>query len=132
MKVMEVAPFCFRFKTITDKKKSYELLVNFLKDNNWLNARCDKMEPLTSCHTDESGACHVLLANDILSEEFIEDVDKMFDNLIADKDIEWIKVGFHPATEGIIYNNVDKYPQYQTISIQDMTKGDMMVVFKRK
>lgn len=132
MKVAEVAPFCFRFKTADDRKRSYELLVNFLKDNNWLNVRGDKLSPLTSYHSEDSGICNVLLSNDYISDEFIEQVDEMFENLIAHNDVEWIKVGFHPATEGIIYNNVDKYSQYQTVSIQEMAKGDMMVVFKRK
>lgn len=128
---MEVVPFCFQFKSIIDKKRSYELLVRFLKDNNWLNTRGDKMTPIADYLTDERGICHVLLANDIISEELIEQVNDMYDNLVADNDVEWIKVGFHPTTEGIIYNSVDQYSQYQTIPIQEMRNGDMMVVFKK-
>ena len=62
----------------------------------------------------------------------MELVNEMFESLISDSDINWIKVGFYPSTESIIYNNVDKYSRFQSIHIQEMVTGDMMVVFKRK
>ena len=89
------------------------------------------MWPLYSFHTEADGTCHILLANDFLSEDFVELTNEMFENLVSETDIEWIKVEFQSATEGIICNNVDKYLQYQTTPIQEMSKGDLMVVFKR-
>ena len=59
---MAVVPFCFQSKSIIDKKRNYELLVRFLKDNNWLNTKGDKMVSLADSLSDESGICHVLLA----------------------------------------------------------------------
>lgn len=132
MKIIEVAPFFFQFMPTTEKNKSYELLENFLRDNNWLNQRGDKILPLTSYHTDESVTCHVLLTNDCITEEFIDQTEELFDNLISQVNIKWIKVGYYPATEGIIYNNIDKYSHLQTIPIQDMAKGDTMFVFYKK
>ena len=129
MKVVEIAPFIFYFKDVDDKKTSYQLLINFLKANGWLNERGDRLSPLSSYHSDEHGICHVILAEDILTEEFINLSEEMFKNLVSVREIKWIKVGFHPATESIIYNNVDKY--FQTIPIQNMSTGDMMLVFKR-
>lgn len=98
MKVMEVSPFCFRFKSANNKKKSYQLLVNFLRDKQWLNERSDKMSPLCDFHTDEKGDCHMLLANDIISDDFVELTNEMFEDLVSEPDVEWIKVEFHPAT----------------------------------
>lgn len=132
MKVEEVAPFVFCFKSESDKIKSYQRLVNFLKSNGWLNERGDKLASLSSYHSDDSGNCHILLSNDTVSEEFIELVNEMFKSLISDNDINWINVGFYPSTQSIIYNNVDKYSRFQSIPIKEMETGDMMVVFKSK
>ena len=93
--------------------------------------RGEKLAPLSSYHSDDSGNCHILLSNDTVSEAFMELVNEMFESLISDSDINWIKVGFYPSTESIIYNNVDKYSRFQSIHIQEMVTGDMMVVFKR-
>ena len=131
MKVEEVAPFVFCFKSESNKIKSCQKLVNFLKSNGWLNERGEKLAPLSSYHSDDSGECHILLSNDTVSEEFMELVNEMFESLISDNDINWVKVGFYPSTKSIIYNNVEKYSRFQSIPVQEMEAGDMMIVFKR-
>ena len=72
MKVKEVAPFVICFKSESNKIKSYQRLVNFLKSNGWLNERGDKLAPLSSYNSDDSGKWHILLSDDTVSEEFIE------------------------------------------------------------
>lgn len=88
------APFVFCFKSESNKIKSYQKLVNFLKSNGWLNERGEKLAPLSFNHSDDSGNCHILLSNDTVSEAFMELVNEMFESLISDSDINWIKVGF--------------------------------------
>ncbi|MBD5378441.1 MAG: hypothetical protein HDR74_00885 [Bacteroides sp.] len=131
MKVKEIAPFYFRFKSANDKNKSQEKLVDLLKENGWINERGDKNPHLEVYHSDENGECYVLLADEPNSEDIEDLVNELFDNLVNESDIEWVKVKKNPSTEGIIYNNVDKYQRLQSKPIQDMKTGDIMLVFKR-
>lgn len=131
MKVMEVAPFSFYFKSTNKKEPSYKKLKEFLVDNGWLNENDNKVAPLSSFHSEENGICHVVLAEDQLTEEFIKITNKLFSTLISNNEIKWVKVDLQPTTEDIIYNNIDKYAKHQTIPIIDMKKGDSMVVFMR-
>ena len=64
-----------------------------------------------------------------MSDEFVESTNDMYDNLLANPDIDCIWVELHPATEELVYNNVDKYRQ--AISTEDMKEGDRILVFKR-
>ncbi|MBD5200029.1 MAG: hypothetical protein HDS83_06540 [Bacteroidales bacterium] len=130
MKVQEVAPFFFRFRSANDKNKSYERLVDFLKLNGWINERGDKIPPLNTRRTYDNGVCYVILSDDTLSDDFIENVNDLFESLVAE-DVEWIQVEKQPSTEGIICNNAYKYQRFQSKPIQDMNTGDTVLVFKR-
>ncbi|MDE5809040.1 MAG: hypothetical protein K2H59_02005 [Muribaculaceae bacterium] len=131
MKVEEVAPFFFRFKSARDKNKSQEKLVDFLKSNDWINDRGDKNPHLEVYHSDENGECYVLLADEPNSEDIEDLVNELFDNFVNESDIEWVKVKKNRSTEGIIYNNSDKYPENKPIINQGMPEGASILVFKR-
>lgn len=131
MKIMETATFFFTFKD-TSKNESQEKPQDFLMANGWLTSEKVRVEPLNSYHTKENGECEVVLAQDSTDDDFIELIDDLFDNLIECEEILWVKTIFNHNTAKIVYNNIDKYTENQTIDIYNMKYGDTAVIFMRK
>lgn len=132
MKMKETATFLIAFKDIHSKNESYEKLQEFLISNGWLTPEKVKLEPLNYYNAVENGECEVVLAQDSTDEDFIDQIDDMFDNLTACEEVQWVKTIFNKNTNKIVHNNVDKYAKNQTFNIANMQQGDAVIIFIRK
>ena len=130
MKIMETATFIFLFDRKGSKDTSREELQEFLMDNGWLTTEKVKIEPLNLYHTKENGLCEVVLAQDSTDDDFLDQIDDLFENLIKCEEVLWVKTIFNQNTDKIVHNNVDKYAQ--TFNVADMKYGDTVLVYIRK
>ena len=130
MEILETATFIFYFLRKESKDTSNGKLKEFLLINGWLDSNMAKREPLKSFKTDKNGECIVVLGEATLKDDFVDQIDDMFENLIECEEILWVKTIFNQNTDKIVHNNVDKYAQ--TFNVADMKYGDAVVVYIRK
>lgn len=131
MKIVETATFIFSFVDINTKEEALKDMRGLLKDNDWLTEYGTKKEPLNSYYADKNGVCHIILAEDAVSDELIELTKELFESLKETASIKYIKTIFSKATEDIVYNNVDVYAEYQTIDVFEMKYGDEIMVYRK-
>ena len=129
---METAKFIFSFNGKESEDASYVKLQELLIANGWLTTEKGKTEPLILYHTKENGECEVVLAQDSTDDDFIDQIDNLFKNLIESDKVLWVKTIYNRNTAKIVYNNVDKYAKNQTFDIADMKEGEEVVIFIKK
>ena len=132
MKIMETAKFIFSFDGKESKDASYVKLQEFLMTSGWLTTEKGKIEPLHLYHTKENGECEVVLAQDTTDDDFFNQIDDLFKNLIESDKVLWVKTIYNRNSAKIVYNNVDKYAKNQTFDIADMKEGEEVVIFIKK
>ena len=132
MKIMDTATFIFSFDGKESKDASYEKLQEFLMANGWLTSDKIRKQPLKSYHTKENGECEVVITQDSTDDDFLDQIDDLFENLIECEEVLLVKTIFNQNTDKIVHNNVDKYATYQTFNVADMKYGDAVVVYIRK
>ena len=132
MKIMETATFRFCFKGVESKDKSYEILKQFLAENDWLDERGNKRLPLDSFHSEESGECEIILAEETTTDDFKDLAEELFESLKNKNDIKWIKTNYNENTFNIVHKEAGKYLAHQTVDLSDLKNGDEICVFLRK
>ena len=119
MKIMESAKFIFFFDGKESKDASYEKLQEFLMSNGWLTSEKVRKQPLNFYHTKENGECEVVITQDSTDDDFLDQIDDLFENLIECEEVLLVKTIFNQNTDKIVRNNVDKYATYQTFNVAD-------------
>ena len=132
MKIMETAKFIFSFDGKEAIDTSHKKLQEFLMANGWVSIEKWKIEPLHLYHTEENGVCEVVLAQDSTDDDFLDQIDNLFENLVECEEVLWVKTIFNQNTDKIVHNNVNKYTTHQTFNVADMKYGDAVVVYFRK
>lgn len=129
MKIMETATFKFRFKESKSKAESYAILQKFLTDNNWLDGNGNKRPPLKSYHSDNSGECEIILADETSSDDYIDFVEELFESIVEINDILYVKTYYNQNTFNIVHKEAGKYLNKQTVDLSAMKNGDEICVF---
>ena len=132
MKIMGTATFRFCFKGVESKDKSYEMLKQFLKGNDWLDEYGRKKSPLDSFHTEDSGECEVILAEGTTTDDFKDLTEELFESIKSKDYITWIKTNYNENTFNIVHKEAGKYLAHQTVDLSDLKNGDEVCVFLRK
>lgn len=128
MEVTDTASFYFAFfPEINKNKEEVSARLNtFLADSDWLDAYGRKRPPLSMCHVEPNGTCHIMLDRDCSQEEFSNHIDELFEDMVKNHEIQYVKVIKNKSTEKIIYNNIDKY--HQSFAVEDMKDEDLVLV----
>lgn len=129
MKIMETATFKFSLKASKSKDESYRILKEFLVDNNWLDENGMKRLPLHSYHSEISGNCEIVLAEEITTKEFKDLIDELFGSILARDDIKWVKTYYNENTFNIVQKEAGKYLNHQTVDLSNLKNGDEVCVF---
>lgn len=132
MKIKETATFRFCFRGVKSNDESYEILKQFLTENNWLDERGNKIPPLDSFHSECSGECEIILAEETTTGDFKDHVEELFENIKSKNNIMWIKTNYNENTFNIVHNEAGKYLIYQTVDLSDLKNGDEVYVFLRR
>lgn len=129
MKTKETATFRFAFYSSVKKDECYQKMTAILKSDGWLDESGTRVVQLTSCHSDNNGECEVILVDEVGVDALAESADDLFDTLVANEDVKYVKVLMSKAVEKIVINNIDKYGESQTISIPQISNGDEVIVY---
>ena len=132
MKIMETATFRFCFKRVSSKAESYEMLKQFLAENDWLDEHGNKKLPLDSLHSDDSGECEIILAEETPTDDFKDLTEELFESIKDRNDIKWIKTNYNESTFNIVHKEAGKYLAHQTLDLSDLKNGDEVYVFLSK
>ncbi len=132
MEIMETVTFRFCFKGVSSKDESYEMLKQFLAENDWLDEHGDKRLPLDSFHSDGSGECEIILAEETTTDDFKDLAEELFESIKDCKDIKWIKTHYNDNTFNIVHKEAGKYLAHQTVDLSDLKNRDEVCVFFRK
>lgn len=132
MKIMETATFRFCFKEISSRDESYKTLKQFLKENDWFDERGNKRPPLDSFHSEDSGECEIVLAEETTTDDFKDLAEELFESIKNRNDIKWIKTNYNENTFNIVHKEAGKYLAHQTVDLSDLKNGDEICVFLRK
>ncbi len=129
---METATFKFGFRGATSKDKSYEMLKQFLTENDWLDECGNKRPPLHSFHTENSGECEVILAEEPTIDDFRDLTEELFESIKDSNSVKWIKTNYNENTYNIVHKEAGKYLVNQTVDLSDLKNGDEVYVLVRK
>lgn len=132
MRIMETATFRFCFKEISSKDESYKILKQFLVENGWLDDRGDKRLPLDSFHSEGSGECEIILAEEATTDDFKDLAEELFESIKDRNDIKWIKTNYNDNTFNIVHKEAGKYLIHQTVDLSGLKTGDEVCVFLSK
>ena len=132
MIIKEYSAFEFVFKEMLSKTQSYEHLKNLLISNDWIGSSGRKRESIKTYHSENDGHCFITLEAEVVSEDFVNLTTELYYNLVNDESIDWIKVRLSDSTEFLVDKFADYYSKIQSFNIQDMKKGDWVIVYKNK
>lgn len=132
MKIMETATFRFCFKDINSREDSYKILKQFLKDNDWVDERGNKRSPLDSFHSEDSGECEVILAEETTIEDFIDLIEEVFVSIKDRSDTQWIKTYYNENTSNLVYSEAEKYQINRSVILSDLKYGDEVYIYISK
>ena len=132
MKVTETATIIFKFKDLNSKKEAWEKLNEFLKKEDWITEEGFKRPPLVNIHTYDSGNCEVVLSDDKITDDYVDLIDELYDSLIGNEDVMWIKILYSEAVSKLFYNHAYKYSKYQTNDLLDLKPLNEYFIFIRR
>lgn len=128
MRGIEVAVFRFLFRGVRNELEAYAKLKDFLIAHGWIYKNGSKVEELHQYHVESDLECEVIIQETQGMPKLILDAERLFEDLKSDPSIEYVMTKYSNATEGIVYNNVDRY--VQSVDVSKMKHEDMIIVFK--
>ena len=121
--------FRFAFRGI-DKSELPNKLRRIIVENGWLPENVSYDADRIEFRVCSNGECEVKL-HKVEGTTLEEQSEKFFSDLLRDESVKYVKVVLNDNTAKIVYNNVDKYPRYQTIDVAEMKDGDEVVIMYR-